>query len=337
MSMDAATGLLYDALLEAASATTGRVAVCNALADGRLAPLAGEYRLDLLQEFRPEAVALAESGMTAMDGLAGPYDLVAVRPSKNKLQTLGWVAQAIDQLADGGLLLLAAANNHGAKSYEKLLAEVGSVSSASKAKCRLLRLRKSDAIDHGRLAEWLENAAPRQQSSHGLWSAPGLFSWEHADAGSALLLAQLPEQLAGSGMDLCCGYGFLASSLLQRHAEIARLHLLDADRLAVSMAGRNTEAFAGKVELHWRDAACEALPQRLDWVVCNPPFHSGQARDVELGQAIVANGCRSLKRGGRIFIVANRKLPYEAVLESELSRVEVLMQAEGYKVIAGSR
>jgi len=337
MIMDAATGLLYDALLEAARSAAGRVAVCNAVTDVRLLDLADEQRLDLLQDFRPEAVALAESGMTSIGQLAGPYEVIAVRPSKNKVQTLGWLAEAVEHLVDGGLLLLAAANSHGAKSYEKLLGEVGVVTSASKAKCRLLRLRKSQAIDSGKLVEWRQAAAPQRQAAHGLWSAPGLFSWEHADTGSSLLLEHLPEKLAGNGLDLCCGYGFLACRLLARHEEITKLHMLDADRLALAMAGRNVEEFAGKVELHWRDAAREVLPQGVDWIVCNPPFHTGQACDVELGQEIVANGCRSLKPGGSIFIVANRKLPYEAVLERQLREVRILTQVEGYKIMSGVR
>ncbi|HXH71186.1 MAG TPA: methyltransferase, partial [Mariprofundaceae bacterium] len=305
----------------------------NAAADGRLPAQGG--RLDLLQDFRPAAEVLERTGLTMAEQLAGSYGAIAVCPSKNKMQTLGWVAEALSHLEPDGVLLLAAANSYGAKSYEKLLAMAGSVGSTSKAKCRIMRLRPTSGSDHAVVDGWRQAAEPRRQVESGLWSAPGLFSWEHPDTGSALLLKQLPEKLSGSGMDLCCGYAFLAVNLLQAHPGISRLHLLDADRLALAMAGRNCEEFGEKVTPHWRDAAREALPKGLDWIVCNPPFHAGQERDVELGQMIVANACNSLRLGGTLYLVANRKLPYETVLNERLREVRVLTQQQGYKVLEG--
>lgn len=336
--MDAATGLLYQALATAAQASpAARLAVLNAVADPALLALARDARLDLVQTFRPDAAALEKDGMPRVESLHGSFTAIAIRPSKNKLQTLGWIAGAIQHLEENGVLLLAAENSHGAKSYEKLLAGIGPLASTSKAKCRLLRLRKTAGIDLTGLAAWQHAAAPRRQPAHGLWSAPGLFSWEQADVGSALLLEHLAGRLDGHGMDLCCGYGFLGCNLLETHPEIGMLHMLDAEQLALSMARRNAEAFADKVQLHWLDAAHEAIPEGLDWLVCNPPFHSGQTRDIELGQTIVANGCQSLKRGGRMIMVANRKLPYEKLLAGHLQDVRIVIQSQGYKVIEGNR
>jgi len=340
--VDPATGLLYTALLKTAETKpAARLAVLHAVDDVRLLPLVRAQRLDLLQTFRPDAEAMRKSGMSTVEALQGSYGAIAIRPSKNKVQTLGWVAEALAHLEADGVLLLAAENSHGARSYERLLAAIGPVASASKAKCRLIRLRKTADMNRQLLVDWRQAAEPGLQPAHGLWSAPGLFSWEKPDAGSVLLLQHLPERLEGTGMDLCCGYGFLGETLLQRHPEIAALHMLDADRLALAMAGRNTEADgekgSGKVKLHWLDAARESLPKGLDWIACNPPFHTGQARDVELGQAIVTHACDALRTGGRIWLVANRKLPYEKRLESRLREVRVLTQEQGYKILEGVR
>ncbi|MDQ6973428.1 MAG: methyltransferase, partial [Mariprofundaceae bacterium] len=88
---------------------------------------------------------------------------------------------------------------------------------------------------------------------------------------------------------------------------------------------------------HYVDATVDALPSALDWVLCNPPFHTGQTREVSLGQAIVAQGCQSLKRGGHLWMVANRQLPYEHVLTQQLEEHHIIIEANGFKIIHGVR
>jgi len=91
------------------------------------------------------------------------------------------------------------------------------------------------------------------------------------------------------------------------------------------------------VELYWQDAQLDGLPKKLDYVICNPPFHTGQDQDVALGQAIVAQGCRSLKRGGHFYMVANRKLPYEEVLVKHVRSHRTVIETQGFKIMHGVR
>ena len=52
---------------------------------------------------------------------------------------------------------------------------------------------------------------PRRLEDIGLWSQPGIFSWNRIDPGSSLLLENLPV-LGGRGADFGCGIGVLAAS-----------------------------------------------------------------------------------------------------------------------------
>ncbi|PJA34339.1 MAG: hypothetical protein CO187_00510, partial [Zetaproteobacteria bacterium CG_4_9_14_3_um_filter_53_7] len=45
----------------------------------------------------------------------------------------------------------------------------------------------------------------------------------------------------------------------------------------------------------------------------------------------------SLKKGGILYLVANRQLPYEHVLQAELQSCLKLIEADGFKVIQGIR
>ncbi len=330
--------LLYQSALDSVSGDS-RVAVVNAHADPLLKSISKQCsELTAVQHFKPEHDELLRLGMNCSQTVEGEFDLILLLPAKNKLQTLGWMAEAMNHLVENGKLLMACANSHGAKSYESALKTLaGGVGSLSKSKCRVFSARKSVAFDHELAAQWIADATPATVESHGLVSQPGLFSWDRPDIGSTLLLDHLPGSLTGMGMDLCCGSGYLSVHLLKNNPDIETLYLIEADRLALHCAETNIASWKEKVEPRWLDAAVGPLPLKLDWIVCNPPFHTGQSRDIELGQTIVANACKSLKRGGYLYLVANRKLPYEAVLDRMLMRHRTVVQEQGFKVIEATK
>jgi len=334
-----ATQLLYQATFDSLHDKTTRAAIINARADLRLKEISKQCdQLTILQHFKPACDELLRLGFNCSHNFEGEFDLILFIPSKNKQQTLGWMADAMSHLVDGGKLLMACANNYGAKSYESALKKLaGSVSSSSKSKCRVFSARKTDTLDEELTAQWISNARPGVIEGHGLISQPGLFSWDRADIGSQLLLQHLPDALFGTGMDLCCGYGFLSVNILKSHPDIDSLYLVEADRLALECAEQNIQTWQNKVEPHWLNAVTDPLPLKLDWVVCNPPFHSGQSQDIPLGQTIIANACNSLKRHGKLYMVANRKLAYEAVLDRMLMEHHAVVQEQGFKIIEASR
>jgi len=330
--------LLYQAALES---HPQQLLIINAQAHALLATLQGQCgQLDIQQHFKPEYASIRTIGLPVSPvwpDAGKRYDLILLLPSKNKQQTYAWMAAALKRLQGDGKIMMACANKHGAKSYESALKQLaGNLSSRAKSKCRIFSARRSDRLDAGLSSRWMDGGKARRIDTQGFISQPGLFSWDRPDPGSLLLIEQLPE-LSGAGMDLCCGYGLLATHILARSSAIKQLHLVEADKCALDCAIQNTAAWPAIIQSHWMDAATETLPAGLDWVVCNPPFHSGQSRDVALGQAIVWHACKSLKQGGILYMVANRKLPYERLLQSELQQCRTLIETGGFKIIQGIR
>ena len=335
--------LLYQAALDMPAA---RTCIINAHAHPLLADLQQQTQLLALQQhFKPEYTALQRNHLSVSPDWPEPaerFDLILLLPAKNKQQTRGWLAAALHRLSDTGRLMVAAANTHGARSYATALQQLtGQITSRSKSKCRIFSARKTAAFDTALTEQWMNDAQPQYLEphglgSHGLYTQAGLFSWDRADTGSSLLLQQLPA-LSGKGMDLCCGYGLLSEHILRHPNTVSNIHLVEADHLALNCAKQNMAKRTHPIQYHWLDAAHDPLPQGLDWIVCNPPFHSGQTRDVELGQHIAQRGCESLKRGGVLYLVANRKLPYERLLQSALHQCQTLIEADGFKVIQGIR
>ncbi|MDQ7000614.1 MAG: methyltransferase, partial [Mariprofundus sp.] len=235
-----ATKILYQAALEIPSRKT---LIINAHAHPLLTSMES---IDLQQHFKSEYTAIKNMGLSVSSTLPDSYrlyDLILLLPAKNKQQTLGWMAEAMSRLSKNGVLMFACANTHGSKSYESALKKLaGDVLSRSKSKCRLCSVKKSPAFNAPLAAQWLKDASPRNIESHGLLSRPGLFSWNHADTGSTLLIKNLPV-LHGIGMDLCCGYGLLTEYILHLSTDIKQIHLVVADWLALDCARQNTAAW----------------------------------------------------------------------------------------------
>ncbi len=171
--------------------------------------------------------------------------------------------------------------------------------------------------------------APRIVPSLGLWSQPGVFSWDRPDPGSARLLGLLPA-LYGEGADLGCGIGLLARAVLAS-PKVRALACADIDGRAAACAEHNLDD--PRVKVVWADVRrpLEGLAD-LDFVVMNPPFHDGGAEDRALGLAFIDAAARMLAKRGVCWLVANRHLPYEQALGSAFASVTVRGEGGGYKV-----
>lgn len=319
--------------------------------DGAALHAAPRPGLVAVQPFKPQADALARAGIALVDPDADADDgrrwpLVLLLPPRQRTEARAWFAHALDRVAPGGVILACQPNDEGAKSGQADFARVaGPIHVLSKHHCRVYwTAPMHDAPDPALQAEWRVLDAPRPISVghalEGRWmSRPGVFAWDRIDAGSALLAAHLPADLAGDAADLGAGWGYLAGVLLARCPSIRALDLYEADARALALARTNLAPHAGRVALgfHWHDVTA-GLPRRYDVIVSNPPFHAQDRADrPELGQRFITAAAHALAPRGRLWLVANRHLPYEEALGTHFAQVRTVAQAEGFKVVEAVR
>ena len=134
------------------------------------------------------------------------------------------------------------------------------------------------------------------------------------NAGSAAIISGVA--------DLGAGWGFLTDAALQRCRKIEQISLFEADSRSLDCARTNLAGWSGSGEnpapllsFHWHDVAT-GIPGTYDAILMNPPFHTGQATDIDLGRAFLSTAAAALRRGGKLCLVANRQLPYESMLDS---------------------
>lgn len=317
----------------------GRVLFLRARAGVRLREMAQPGWL-CEQSFLPFAEELGRNGLRVGEATADErFPLVLLLPPRQRDEARALFARALQQLAPGGTVLAAMPNAEGAKSGEADLAQLaGAVQHRSKHKCRVFWSTPQPAdLDHELLVAWLALDAPREIAD-GYLSRPGLFAWGRIDRASALLAEHLPADLHGRVADLGAGYGYLSAQVMARCPRVEAIDLYEAEARALEPARLNLareQRECGRevaVTVRWHDVT-RGLPQRYDAIVSNPPFHQGRADLPELGRAFIVSAAEALLPGGRLLIVANRHLPYEAVLAARFHDVRTLVVREGFKVI----
>lgn len=238
------------------------------------------------------------------------------------------MALAFRALPVGARLTVAAPKDKGGSRLRKELEAFGcTVAEESRRHHRICLVRRPETVIG--LEQAVAEGAPRLDKSLGLWTQPGVFSWDRIDPGSALLVKHLPA-MQGEGADLGAGIGFLAHAILTS-PKVEKLTLVDIDRRAVEAARRNVSD--PRVEVLWTDVRATGIaPASLDFVVMNPPFHAEGTEDRHLGQTFIRQAASLLRRGGVLWLVANRHLPYEKVLEELFRTATPRQDTGGYKV-----
>ena len=291
------------------------------------------------QGFMPFADELGRCGLRVGEAADERFPLVLVLPPRQRDEARALFARALQHTAPGGTLLASMPNAEGAKSGEADLVKLaGAVQHLSKHKCRVFWATPAeDNVDRDLLQAWLALDAPREIAD-GLVSRPGLFAWSRIDRASALLAAHLPADLHGRVADLGAGYGYLATEIIARCPQVQAIDLYEAEARALEPARINlahAQRASGRdveVAVHWHDVT-RGLPRRYDAVVSNPPFHQGRADLPELGRAFIASAADALVPEGRLWLVANRHLPYESILAARFRQVTTVAVQDGFKVI----
>ena len=302
------------------------------------------------QPLKPLADAWQRAGFARTDDLPdGKWPLVLVLPGKSRDETLLWFALAKDRLAPGGRIVAAMPNTAGASRFEKELAQAaGNITSIQKHKCRAFHAVDDGSWNGETLNAWRSLGGFREVSGTRYLTQAGIFSSEHIDPGSLLLAQHLPKNLRGHVADLGAGWGYLSDVALERCPGIERIDLFEADARALACAKRNLAHHLPpenplispvcyacdepRVGFHWHDVTT-GLPETYDAILMNPPFHTGQDTDVDLGRAFISTAAASLKRNGKLYLVANRQLPYEPMLDSLRLHWRKVAEDKTYKVI----
>jgi len=315
--------------------SAARALVFGAGRDFRLPAGLRSDSVDFVQPFRPDFRALQQAGLS-VDPTPPPgmYTSVWVRAGRHRARNEMWIDQALVRLEPGGWLVVAGDLKQGADSVAKRLKR--SFPAGER------RSKHHGVVFFAAVPDPSDRETGRMDTVHqaeGWTTAPGVFSAGHVDPASRLLVEHLPADLTGRIADFGAGWGYLSGAIARRFPGTCHIDLYEADYLALQAAKQNMAERLQETEagFFWIDLASETVERRYDAIVMNPPFHEGRAADPALGQAFIEAAAKALRSGGRLFLVANRGLPYEAVLAGRFGQSGELARDAHYKVLWGSR
>ncbi len=296
-------------------------------------PLTEPALCDLVQceqGFRSSYLALKAAGyeVAARQPTGAALDGCLVLASRTRAVNEGNLVRAWNDLKPGGVLVFAGDKTSGVQPLRKWLSQrVGTLESLSKHHAvAFWAVRESNEED-------IEYEAPETRQGD-FYVSPGMFSARGPDVGSLLLAEQFDKRLFGRVADFGAGWGFLSSMMLDRCDQIEKLELYEADWESLQAAEANV---GERGTYHWCDLTTEAPRGPFNWIVMNPPFHSGRAATPDLGRSFIEAAARALPSGGRLLMVANTNLPYENTLNGLFKKVERKAQAKGFKVIEATK
>jgi 16S rRNA (guanine1207-N2)-methyltransferase len=163
---------------------------------------------------------------------------------------------------------------------------------------------------------------------------PGVFSQDHIDKGTQVLLANLPRKIKGRILDFGCGAGVIGAHISKNY-EFEELEMIDDDLLAIKSAQKNIETNQMLLSECFASDGLENanMEERYTWIISNPPFHQGVKTHYNVTEKFLNQVKDYLKLSGKLLIVANEFLNYEVTLQEHFKGIKVLANERGYKVI----
>jgi 16S rRNA (guanine1207-N2)-methyltransferase len=275
-------------------------------------------------------------------------DVVAIRIPHEKLALLQLFLDAFRILKIGGRCYIAGATNEGIKAatstMERLFGNAGALAIDSGNRLVVATKRtespaSTEGLDSPYLSADVFNRidATLRERAFTLYSRPGVFSWDHLDEATEILAAAMEIGPGDSVLDLGCGYGALGvvAATLSGNGDVT---MVDADVEAVRSATRSAaEAGVTNVRLATSDVGSAVMGDRFDVVVTNPPFHIGKSTDLHVPLQFIYDAWEVMAPEGRLFLVANRTLPYERNIKHRFGNIRTVHDGPRFKVLSATR
>lgn len=263
-------------------------------------------------------------------------DQVMIFVPKSK-ELLSYILHVVtSHLNQGQSIFLVGEKKGGVERAAKQLQALGKTLKLDSARhCQLWQciLQKTETLKP--LHHWVKTYTVKvNQTELQICALPGVFSQNHLDVGTAILLPYLNNIKSGKLADFGCGAGVI-SAYLAKLNHTNEIYALDVDAFALCSTemtfhqnGLNLEQLHIQAVTGIQDA-----PQQLDAIVSNPPFHQGIHTDYAASEGLCKQAKQHLTLKGELWIVANRFLNYALLIEQQFGRCNTLADQQGFKVL----
>jgi 16S rRNA (guanine1207-N2)-methyltransferase/23S rRNA (guanine1835-N2)-methyltransferase len=254
--------------------------------------------------------------ITSTDEMPQGFDLVLMQIPKNN-RMLAWQLQQLRQAmaAECPIIAVNKAKEIHSSTLELFEDFLGETKTSLAWKKHRLVFSNANASNPDTIAEAVCWSVDNEDID--LLNYPNVYSGERLDQGARFLLEHIPvDAELRHIIDLGCGNGVLSVKAAQLNPE-ARITCVDESFMAVESARRNLEVNLGK-ERQFQFIANNCLDgfkkHSSYLVLCNPPFHQGQAITDHIAWQMFCDAKHILCKEGKLLVIGNRHLDYDAKL-----------------------
>jgi len=287
-----------------------------------------------IQRYYPDYKRLSDSGFCVSPVLPSNYlfDFAIIIASKHKEDNLLTLAKICMRLNENGMIIIVSKNEIGGKSLVKYAYQLfGLGEIEGKHHCTIFKtFKNNENLKKEVLKQYLNYG--KQKYIDGYLTLPGVFSEGKIDIGSKLFIEIISGiELIGDIADFGAGWGYLSGELLKLKKGISSITLIEADYYSLELAKQVIKDPLAKFV--WGDVIINDIKNKYDNIITNPPFHYGSFTDTNIGIQFITSAYRALKYGKSLYLVANKKLPYENSVKTLFGNVKLLADKDGYKVL----
>lgn len=250
---------------------------------------------------------------------------------KSRQQSLRLLSALQHKLAPGARIYIAGANSGGGRSASTLLAPASNskpVKLDSARKCTLFCAVLEQEFPAP--AAPTETVFTQEEVTLKLMQDPALFNGGNVDEGTALLLSALTDiRNCHCVLDLCCGCGAVGL-YLAGHGCTPECCDSSAQALAAAAENARLNGLAGQLRFFASDMLRHC--GTYDVIAVNPPFHLGVQRNLNPAAAMITELPGHLNPRGRVYLVGNNCLHYDAILKKQFAQVDTVRSNPRFSV-----
>jgi 16S rRNA (guanine1207-N2)-methyltransferase len=261
------------------------------------------------------------------------HDMAIIHFPKSKAEFSFTLAMLAESMTDKATIVIVGENKGGVKSAEKLgidyLEYCNKVDSARH--CLMFIGEYKPTTPRFELQKFYKYYQIQvQEKTLEIAALPGVFSQNALDTGTEILLAHLPDIMAGKILDFGCGAGVIAAYIGTVYPQ-TKLTLVDVSALALHSA-QTTLTLNQLTGQYIASNSLSNVQERYDFVISNPPFHQGIKTNYAATEQFLSNIKQNLTPKGCITIVANSFLKYLPIMEKTIGKTKTLTIKKGFAV-----
>lgn len=259
-------------------------------------------------------------------------NVVLLRLFRDMAFNWDWISALSKVMAPSAELHVIGGNDDGVKSVEKRITQWNVQCAQIAVGCHSRWIMVKAESLAGKVLELSGQKKMDIKTPQGVFSMQvpeGVFSANHLDQGTSLLLENLGEVKNKTVWDFGCGSGVVALSALASGA--IKVFASDNSSVAVDCTKQNlaSQSPQANVGLHFLDDGIEAS---FDCILTNPPFHLEAKEIRDFGRIWLMACLARLNPGGEIRVVCNAFLPYSQFASELGCNASEVAQSKGFKV-----